>query len=47
MTPILTIIGFIVLYFVAYRLAQIKRDEPMGFRAPQKHWFDKFFNKEK
>jgi hypothetical protein len=35
------------LYFVAYRLAQIKRDEPMGFHSPKKHWFDKFFSKEK
>ncbi len=43
MTPILTIVGFIILFWLAKRLAAIKRDPPMGFRPPKKSWFDRFF----
>ncbi len=47
MTPILTILGFIILYWIAKRLASIKRPRPFGFQPPKKSWLDKFFNKQK
>ena len=47
MTPILTIIGFIVLYWFAKRMAQAKRPQrPMGFYVPpKKTWWQKLFKK--
>ena len=45
MTPILTIIGFIILYWLAKRMTQIKRPpRPMGFYVPpKKSWWQKIF----
>jgi hypothetical protein len=47
MTPILTIIGFIILYWLAKRLAALKRPpRPMGFYVPpKKSWWQKLLGK--
>jgi hypothetical protein len=46
MTPILTIIGFIILYWLAKRLAWIKRPQQMGFYvSPKKSWWQKLLGK--
>lgn len=47
MIPILTIIGFAILYLVARRLARTtRRPQQMGFIQPRKRtWLEKLFRK--
>jgi hypothetical protein len=45
MTPLLTIVGFVILLWLAGRLASVKRDLQMGFRPPKKSIWQKLFGK--
>ena len=45
MTPILTIIGFIILFWLAKRLASLKQPPQMGFRPPKKSLWQKLLGK--